>query len=201
MQSFAKSKLSILSRHSNKILLFTATYVLGIILGIFFIGNTESSSILYSNASSYHVIIFDTSISYFSIFFKCFFAGALLCMLTVILGLSVYTIPFICIVLFYRGVILGTALIIFYSISGISGIVIFIILTLPMHVVITLGLIASSVLNYDIDFTCKLKVRLIRCIKNAIVGILFTLVASIYLLFIMITVIRPINLIFWIKFK
>lgn len=110
-----------------------------------------------------------------------------------------YSIPFISIIIFYRGIILGTAFTIFYSISGLSGTIIFFILTLPVNVIITAGLIIASVLNYKNANSCDLKAKIFSSIKNAFISIIISLIASLYLTFIMITIIRPINLFFWIK--
>ena len=196
MQNFTKSKLDYIKQNKNKLIIFAGVYLLGFILGLFFIGNLSDTSILYINANNYHITIFNTSISYFSVFFKCFFAGLLLSILTIALSLNAYLIPFISIILFYRGIILGTAFIIFYTISGITGIVLFIILTLPVHVIITTGLIVTSVLNYKSCTNKNINARLINGIKNAFISLTFTFIASLYLIFIMITIIRPINLLF-----
>ena len=201
MQNFATREINYLKVNKNKIIIFSLVYVAGLILGLFFNGNISNTSVLYVNANNYHLIITSTSISYVSIFFKCFFAGLLLSLLTIALSFSTYLIPLISIILFYRGIILGTAFIIFSSTSGISGIVIFAILTLPVHVIITAGLITSSVLNYKTCTTKGTKNKLLCAIKNSLISIFFTLVASIYLTFIIITIIHPINLLFWIKTK
>ena len=196
MNTFACSNINYIKQNTNKLIIFIGVYLLGIILGVFFLGNSPSQSILYANAKNYHVIIFSSNISFMSAFFKCFFAGFLLSLITIILGLNVYCIAFISIIIFYRGVILGTAFVIFYSVSGISGVIIFTILTLPVHFIITAGLIVASVLNYRNFCKRDIKSRLILATKNAFLSVLFTLLASLYLVFIMITIIRPINLLF-----
>lgn len=195
MNTFATSNVNYLKQNANKLIIFFGVYLLGIILGVFFLGSSPSQSILYANAKNYHVIIFSSNVSITSAFFKCFFAGVLLSLITILLGINVYCIAFISIIILYRGIVLGTAFIIFYSISGISGVIISIILTFPVNLIITAGLIVASVLNYK-NSKCNLKSRLILATKNAFISILFTLVASIYLVFIMITIIRPINLLF-----
>ncbi|MBR2385415.1 MAG: hypothetical protein IKA99_07410 [Clostridia bacterium] len=196
MQNFTKSKICYLKQNKNKIIVFSSIYIIGILLGLFFIGDLSDTSILYANAKNYYFIIFSPHNSIFSAFYKCFVAGLFLSLLTILFSLNTYLIPVISIILFYRGIILGTAFIIFYTISGITGIIIFIILTLPVHITITAGLIFSSVLNYK---TCQIKStknKIIYASKNALISIAFTLIASFYLIFIIITIIRPINLLF-----
>ena len=182
MQKFATSKINYLKLNKNKIIIFSIVYVAGLILGLFFNGNISNTSVLYVNANNYHLIITSSSISYVSIFFKCFFAGLLLSLLTIALSFNTYLIPLISIILFYRGIILGTAFIIFSSTSGITGIVIFAIVTLPVHVIITAGLITSSVLNYKTCSSVAPKVKFFNAIKNAFISMFFTLIASLYLI-------------------
>ena len=195
MQDFIKRKINVLKQNQRQVILFSLTYLIGIILGVFFLGDKSEGSILYTNANNYHIIIFSSDNSIISLFIKILLSGILLTIPVILLGLTIATIPFICIILFYRGIILGTAFILFYSISGISGIITFIILTLPMHVLLTAGLIVASVLNYGIKSSCN-KSRVAEVIKNSLFSIAFTLISAIYFSFIMITVVRPINLIF-----
>lgn len=195
MSIISCNQINYLRKNIGKILVFFTIYLLGIILALFFYGNTSKQSLLQSNAQNYYIIIFNPSSSYLTAFFKCFLAGFFLSFTTLILGLSIYSIPFVSVILFYRGVILGTSFIIFFTLSGISGIVLFIILTLPIHLIITFGLIIASVLNYKCQCV-DLKSKIVICSKNAIISILFSLIASLYLIFILITIIRPINLLF-----
>lgn len=199
MQSYIDKNVKFLKQNLKPLIIFSVVFIIGIVFGLLFSGNTSEGSILYVNAYNYHVLIFNSQSSIFSAFFKVFTSGALLSITVILFGLSVYTIPLICLVLFYRGIILGTCFILFYSISGISGVVIFIILTLPTNLIITIGLIIASVLNYKKKDKCSFSTNLLQTAKNALVSVLFSFLASIYFLLLMITVIRPISLIFWIK--
>lgn len=195
MQKIIKSKINSALKHKKHLIVFSAVYIVGIIFGLFFSGAKDDSSILYVNAYNYHLLIFDVSSSVFKTFFKCFLSGALLTLTIILFGFSNYTIPLISIILFYRGLILGTSAIIFLSLTGVSGLIIFIIVTLPCNVLISAGLIISSVLNYDCNKK-EFKTKLLFILKNALISLLFSAVASIYLIFLLITVIRPINTFF-----
>ncbi len=196
MQNFIKSKLSTISQNKKQLIIFTATYAVGFIFGLFFMGEVTENSILYTNANSYYLIIFNFESSFVSLFFNCLLTGALLTLAIILCGLSTFTIPLSCIIFFYRGVVLASALIIFTNLSGISGIIFFIILTLPVHICITLGLIFTSVLFYSVKDSCSFTSRLIQVLKLSFVSLAFTLIASIYLVFLIFIVFRPINSIF-----
>ncbi len=195
MQKIIKSKLNSILKHKRHLIVFSAIYIIGIIFGLFFSRASDDSTILYVNAYNYHLLIFTQNSSVLTTFFKCFLSGALLTLTVILFGFFNSTIPLISIILFYRGLILGTSAIIFYSLTGISGLIIFIIVTIPCHLLISAGLILSSILNYD----CKereFKLKLLFVLKNALVSLLFSIIASVYLIFLLITVIRPINTFF-----
>ena len=54
MQNFIKRKLNVLKQNQKQIILFSLTYLIGIILGVFFLGDKSEGSILYTNANNYH---------------------------------------------------------------------------------------------------------------------------------------------------
>lgn len=192
MQKFLVSNLIALKAQLKIIIVFFLTYVIGIIIGALFI-KSDYTTIIFANTINYHVIITNTSISLFQCFFNCFFVGLLLTLVVICLGFSKISIPFICIILFYRGLVLGGCAVNVFSLMQFSGLIIFIILTLPTHLIITTGLIFASVLNYQSN-NCNNKC--IAILKNAIVCIVFVLLASIYFLLVTALIIRPINALF-----
>ena len=194
MLNFIKCKFETVKKHKKYIIIFSLCYLLGFILSIF-LSHKNSSNAIFFNVFNYHVIIFNLNVSVISVFFKCFFAGVLLTVTVFAFGFSKYTVPLEGIIIFYRGITLGSALIYFYQISQISGVVVFFILTIPTHVAVTAGLIFSSALNFEIQNIKDLKKKTLAILKNCLISVFFTFIASLYLLILLVTVIRPINLI------
>lgn len=191
MNKIFQLKIAVLKKRVKALILFTAVYLVGFILGLIF-SSKDCDSVFYINATNYHILIFNSTVSPLKSVIDCFLSGALLTVTVFILGFSKYTVPIEGIVIFYRGLILGSTAVLFFQLSKFNGVVTFIILTLPCHLLITAGLIVASVLNLD---GC-IKPNWIAILKNCIISILFALIASIYVFFILVTVIRPINMIF-----
>ena len=191
------SYILICKKQLKLIIIFLSVYLLGIIIGVFFNNTSNSTSIIYLNATNYHVLIFNSAISPFKVICDCLLSGILLSITIIVFGFSKYTIYLETIIIFYRGIILGTSAIIFFQLSKFSGAITFIILTLPSHLIITLGLIFASALNND----CQNKPnKSFYVYKHCLTSILFTIASVIYVFLILVTVIRPINTFFWINF-
>ena len=192
MKHFINQKLKILKKRSSFVIIFFSVYFIGFLLGIIFSKRTES--IFYINANNYHIIIFDVSISPIKCVINCLFSGTLLTVSVFAFGFSKFTVPLETIIIFYRGLVLGASAILFFTFSGVIGLLTFIILTLPCNLLITSGLTVASVLNYNCILTGKNKT--LTVLKNCLIGLTFTLIASLYTFLILTTVIRPVNLIF-----
>ena len=192
MQKFFVSHFFALKAQLKIIIAFLLVYAIGAVVGALFTKN-DCTTIIFTNSINYHVFITSTAISLTQCFFNCFFVGLLLTLVVICLGFSKISIPFICIILFYRGLILGGCAVTFFSLLQLSGLIIFIILTLPTHLIITLGLILSSVLNYQSN-NCNYK--FIAISKNAIICIIFVFLASLYFVLVTALIIRPINTLF-----
>ena len=196
MQTFICKTIKRLKKNLNLVIIFSAVYLIGIILGVIFSSKNLCNHLLSANINNYYVFVFDVTINVFKPFFNCLLTGFLLTLVATIFGFYSFTIYLYLIVIFYKGLILGTSFILFFSLSSISGALVFLILTLPTNLIITAGLIICNVLNYHFvkitDFNKKLK----KVLTNALISLLFTIIASIYFLFLLITVIRPINLLF-----
>ena len=196
MKSILDKTITKLKLNLQLSIIFGAIYVLGIILGAIFSTRNLCNNFFKVTINNYYVLIFDTSSSVFKPFLNCVLTGFLLTLFVSLLGFSKFTTYLSSILLFYKGIVLGTSLIFFYSLSSIYGIIIFIILTLPTNLILTLGLIVSNVLNFTIKPSCDTKTKINKILSNATLSLAFTLIASFYATFLLITVIRPINLLF-----
>lgn len=194
MLKFLTGKLKVLKTQLKSLIVFSAFYLIAIILGVIF-SHGDCNTVLYTNAVDYHLIIMSSKNSVFTCFFNCFLVGAFLSALIICCGFSKFTIPIICVIVFYRGLVLGSCAVVFFTLSGLSGIIVFVILTLPSHAIITAGLIVASVLNYGAHYpNCKNKVNVI--LINALICALFALVSALYFLLVTAIVVRPINSLF-----
>ena len=196
MEKIINKFICVLKKSLVPLILFSVVYVIGFIFGIIFYVKNCDVTIFYKNVLDYHIIIFDSTVSVFNCFIKCLLVGFLLTIPIFLFGLSNYTIPFSGIIIFYRGLILGICLITFYNLSKIYGIFIFIIFTLPSHFIITLGLIIATVLNYRLRENCKINERWKDVLKNCLISVLFAIISAIYMLFMLIVIVRPINQLF-----
>ena len=195
MRKILAVKLKVLKANIKSVIIFSAVYLISIILGAIFI-KIDCYQTLYFNARNYYVAITGVSHSVFKIFLNCILVGAFLTVAVICFGFSKFTVPLVCVILFYRGIVLGSCAVLFFWLYGIGGIFIFIIITLPTNILITAGLIVASVLNYQ-DFSCfsggdRWKI----VVKNAIISLIFSLVSAMYLLFVVGLIIRPINYLF-----
>ena len=196
MQSFLLKTVKKIKKNIKLTIILASIYLIGFILGIIFSNKNLCNNILKVNINNYYFLVFNVSINVFKPFFNCLLTGVLLTLAVSAFGFTTITVYLFSIVIFYKGLVLGTSLLLFYSLSNISGLLTFIILTLPTNVLITSGLIICNVLNYENLNTCNLNVKFKKILLNALISIVFTFVASIYFLFLLITVIRPINLLF-----
>ncbi len=196
MQNFILKMAKIIKRNLKFVVIFSIIYLLGIILGVIFSNKNLCNNVLQINLNNYYFLIFDVNVSVFTPFFNCLLTGFLLTIAVSIFGLNSITIFLFLVILFYRGLILGTSLILFFTLSSISGVIVFLILSLPTNLIITAGLILCNVLNYDSVTICDFNLKLKKVLLHAVISIIFTIIASIYFVFLLITVIRPINLLF-----
>lgn len=194
MLNFLTTKFKIIKRQIYGLIAYCAVYIIAIILGAIFV-NKDCNSLLYTNVFNYHLIIVNGEISIFKCFFSCFFVGILGTVVIICFGFSKFTVPLISAIIFYRGLILGSCAILFFTLSKLSGVVLFIILTLPTNAIITAGLIVSSLLNNHANRKgCNNKGELIAI--NALICLAFTLVAAIYFFLVTAIIVRPINSLF-----
>ncbi len=153
-----KDKLKILKYNIALSIFLSATFVLGFVLGMFF-GNDCYDSPYFNGVYTYYICIFDVETSVFAIFFKRLFACLGVFSVVFLLGLNKYGAFASSVILFYRGLILGSAATIFISLYGISGFLVYVLLVMIQNLIITAGMIVAVALNAyysDIPFNCKI---------------------------------------------
>lgn len=196
MQKFILKTVKIIKKNLKFVVIFFVIYFLGIVLGAIFSNKNLCNNALQVNLNNYYFLIFNVNVNVFKPFFNCVLSGILLTVAVSLFGFKRITTFLFSIIIFYRGLILGTCFVLFFKLSSISGVIVFFILSLPTNFIITAGLIICNVLNYDSISVCDFKLKVKKVFSHAGISIIFTLIASFYLIFLLITVIRPINLLF-----
>ncbi len=172
-------------------------YVVGIILGIFFLGKDNISHLFFENVYNYFFKIFDPYSSPVSTSF----IMLLTCIgyTVVFFGLSFtfFTYPLQFIIIIYRGVIIGGIARYFITCFGINGFVLYFFVTLPQNLIITAGLLLSSVLNFDhVTNLCDNKPNIKVMLFNSLLGLAVCFTAIIYGLLVVVVIVRPMNIYF-----
>lgn len=186
-----KSKFSMIKNNVKTVVILALSFTIGFLVGLFF--NKFNTDVLFNGVYSYYVCIFDVYASVFSIFLKRFFICLGLYAAFFLLGLNKFSAVFSAIILFYRGLILGSIASIFYTMYGIAGIIVYVLLVFVQNVVITAGFIFAVVLNCSLSdkpFSCKIRDLISNCAFSlgiCIAGVLYELL---FLTF----VLRPITL-------
>ena len=194
MKSFICETIKELKRNVKFVIIFTIVFVIGVILAIAFNGKS-GIDIISVNITNYYIKAVSGEFKIISIICSNLLSGIGLSLAIFLLGLSQFSAPLTCIIIFYRGVIISSALCLLFKAFGISGVVIYLILTLPAHLVITVGFIISVCLNLGVT-ECNFKNRTILVAKNCLISIFAVIISSIYITLILLLIIRPINSLF-----
>ncbi len=187
-----KDKLKILKCNIVLLIFLSATFILGFILGVFFRNNCCDSP-YFNGVYTYYICIFNIETSVFAIFFKRLFACLGVYLVVFLLGLNKYSAFVSSIILFYRGLILGSVAAIFISLYGISGFLVYVLLVLIQNLIITAGMIVAVVLNAyysDSPLNCKIN----DLIADFIVSFAVCLAGVLYELLFLTFVLRPLTL-------
>ncbi len=178
---------------SLKLIAFLAlAYLVGFFIGLFFKGCYVGSP-SDSGVCEYYICIFDVNTSVFSIFFKRFFACLGVYIVIFLLGLNGFSVYFSAIILFYRGLILGSVASVFFCFYGIPGIVVYVFLVIIQNVIISAGMILIAVLNAyysDKPFNCKIH----ELITNVLASLGVCFIGFLYELIFLTFILRPITL-------
>lgn len=153
---FIKKKLATIKSCLKSVIIFALSFAVGFITGLFL--KNSNTDILFNGVYSYYACVFDVYASVFSIFFKRFFICLGLYVVFFLLGLNKFFAVFSAIILFYRGLILGSIAPIFYVLYGVAGVLVYILLVFIQNLIITTGFIFAVVLNCclsDKPFGCK----------------------------------------------
>ena len=172
-----KNKLKILKCNIALLIFLSASFVLGFILGIFFRNNCCDSP-YFNGVYAYFICIFNVETSVFAIFFKRFFACLGVYSVVFLLGINKYSAFASSIIVFYRGLILG-------SVAAI--------LVLIQNLIITAGMVVAVVLNAyysDSPLNCKIN----ELIANFIVSFGVCLAGVLYELIFLTFILRPLTL-------
>lgn len=187
-----KDKLKILKCNIVLLIFLSATFILGFIFGVFF-RNDCCDSPYFNGVYTYYICIFNIETSVFAIFFKRFFACLGVYLVVFLLGLNKYSAFVSSIILFYRGLILGSIAAIFISLYGISGFLVYVLLVLIQNLIITAGMIVAVVLNAyysDSPLNCKIN----DLIADFIVSFGVCLAGVLYELIFLTFILRPLTL-------
>lgn len=183
------TKINALKKNIKLIVIFIACYALGLIIGLFF-GERSVCFPLYDVACGRYICLLDVYTSVFSIFFKKIFSSLLILCVVYLLGLSRFTSFFSSVIFFCHGLVLGGLFFIFWSNYFISGLFIYIFIICVQNIIITAGMIAAVVLNYDLaekPFSCKIK----DLILNFIISFGICFVGALYELLLLVLILRP----------
>lgn len=187
-----KNKLKILKCNIALLIFLSASFVLGFILGIFFRNNCCDSP-YFNGVYAYFICIFNVETSVFAIFFKRFFACLGVYSIVFLLGINKYSAFASSIIVFYRGLILGSVAAIFISLYGISGFLVYVLLVLIQNLIITAGMVVAVVLNAyysDSPLNCKIN----ELIANFILSFGVCLAGVLYELIFLTFILRPLTL-------
>lgn len=192
MQDLIMRKTARIKANVKHIAVFFAALLLGIIFGVISYVKEFEYGVLYEGAFNYYYNIFGCAVNPFTVLLKRILTVIGSILLFFLLGLTIYAYPFEFIIIFYRGLIIGSMTCIFYSIYSLYGVALFIIVTIPQNVVNTFGLVTCGILNYDYhaNSQCrKLNVR--EVFTNAVMGFVICTVGALYEFTVLALIIRP----------
>lgn len=182
-------KINALKKNIKLIVIFTACYGTGIIIGLFF-GEKSVCYPLYDIACGRYICLLDVHTSVFSVFFKKIFSGSLILCVVFLLGLNGFTSYFSSVIFLCRGLVLGSLFYIFRSNYFVSGVIIYLFIVCIQNIIITAGMIVAVTLNYDIaekPLSCKVK----DLIFNFMISFGVCLIGALYELLILVLILRP----------
>lgn len=177
-------------KHKYFAVFLAATFILGIIIGIFL--HTYLEKLFFTgNVINFYVNALTKEGSLAGLFFAGLFSDALSLVLFFGVSFVAALLPVYFIILFYRGYVLGLALGVFLGEFGVSGLMLFIFAVLIRNVLTSFALTLFAVLVKSIKSNCKnnTKERYTFFAISLVVALAGSIAQLVFLLFIL----RPLN--------
>lgn len=170
-------------------------YLLGLILGLFLKGNNQEN-LFYEFVINYYNLIFGLYSSPIKLLLTRLVNNLFSFIIIYILCVSTYLFVFNILLFMYRGLVLGTVVLLFFEALGIQGVIIFIFLVLVQNVVVTFALFFTSVIVYDLKRVCKKKYTDNIYLKYFLLGFIISIMVAIYEIILLCCFFRPLNIFF-----
>ncbi len=198
MSEIVSKAVSSLKRNYKMLLLSGIFYIGGIVIGVIYYFSKNLDATFLRHVFKFYNNIVDCSVSPLSTFFIRLAIDVGYVAIVFALSFTVFTYPITLLFIAYRGAIIGCIAGLFIHSFGFNGVAVYFTVILPQNLIVTAGLTAIFVLNFDYVVNkpskCKLKIELM--LKNCLLGFIICSVGAIYELFITVIVIRPMNFYF-----
>ena len=198
MPEFIQLRYKIIKKNLKTTVTLILTFIIGIIAGFILYRKCKESNVVYMNAIAYYIKAISPNGNVFIVSLNYFFTSALFTVLFFGLSFSVYTLPAGYAVLLVRGIVIGGAGTVMFTVYKLDGLVVFIFLILIQSILLSVVLSVLLVCNLNInDDKCKVKTDTINFkIETAGLILFACLLISIYGLIVLMIVIRPLYAIF-----
>lgn len=170
-------------------------YIVGIILGLVLKGNNDEN-LFYLFVKNYNNVIFGLYSNPVKLLFTRMLNNLFSFILIYLICYSTYFFFLNLLIFIYRGVILGSVILLFFEILGIQGIVVFIFLVLVQNLIVTFALFFTSIIVYDLKCFCKKKYTDNVYLKYFLIGFIISILVGLYELLMLLCFFRPLNIYF-----
>lgn len=197
MPKFLSTRLRILKGNLKIFLTLICVFALGVVLGILFNIRSGNKISAYDNVLDFYKRIFGSKFNAFSLEIKFLINCTLMTAVFFLLSIIKYALAIGYAALFFRGLIVGGALVVIVGVYGISGIPVLLLINVVQTIVSCACLCALLSVNFNLFCVCKsVKIDLKFKIITACVCLCVFALAAVYGVLALIFFIKPLYSVF-----